>query len=75
MPVRLHCDAEVILGRVANADRRERLKSIDPVSVRALIDSTRLLDVDPHPLLDLDVTHLSPMDAAARILKHVNALG
>jgi hypothetical protein len=72
VPVRLHCDTEVLLGRVDNADRRERLKSIDPVGVRALIDSTRLIDVRPHTALDLDVTNLSPTDAAARILDHVN---
>jgi hypothetical protein len=62
----------VLLGRVDNVDRRERLKTIDPVGVRALIESTRLVDVEPYAPLDLDVTELSPEDAASRILDHVN---
>lgn len=72
VPVRLHCDIEVLLGRVDNDDRRERLKSIDPVGVRSLIESTRLIDVAPYTALDLDVTNLAAVDAAARILGHVN---
>ena len=74
VPVHLRCETEVLLQRVANPDRRERRKSIDPVSVRALIESTRLVGTAPHPSLEVDTTDLAPEDAAARILDHVDAL-
>lgn len=74
VPVRLHCETEVLLGRVGNPDRRERRKAIDPRGVRRLIEATRLLDVSEHHSLDVDTTNLAPDDAAARILEHVDAL-
>lgn len=74
VPVRVHCEIEALLRRVDNDDRRQRMKSIDPAGVRALIDSTRLLDVAGHDPIELDTTHLSPDDAAASILDHIDEL-
>ena len=74
VPVRVHCEIEALLRRVDNDDRRQRMKSIDPVGVRALIDSTQLVDVAAHNPIELDTTYLGPDDAAARILDHIDAL-
>jgi hypothetical protein len=74
VPVRLHCESDELVRRVGNPDRRERRKTIDPVGVRALAESTRLIGVEPHQALDIDTTTLAPSDAAARILDHVDVL-
>ncbi len=71
VPIRLLIDQDEHLRRVVNPNRRDRWKSIDPQDV---YDETPLLSiVHPH-LLELDVSKLSPEDAAEAIMNHIKSL-
>lgn len=74
VPIRLTCETDELIRRVPNADRQERLKWIDPDGVRAFVSATQLLPLHPYSPLEIDVTTLSPMAAAQRILDHVRSL-
>jgi hypothetical protein len=67
LPVVLVADAEEILRRVVAPERAARHKLVDPTRAEAIID-----ELAPHPPWDdlrhLDVTSLSPADAARHIL-------
>ena len=71
VPVRLTCEIDELLRRVPQPDRRARLKWIDADTVRAFVESRALLTVHHPALLELDVTSISPDEAAARILTHL----
>jgi hypothetical protein len=68
------CARDEILRRVPNADRRERLKWIDPGAVGAFIDEHELIELDGHPLLQVDVTARPPDGTARHILAHIDSL-
>ncbi len=71
MPIRLLIDQDEHLRLVVNPNRRDRWKSIDPQDV---YDETPLLSiVHPH-LLELNVSNLSPEDAAEEIMNHIKSL-
>ena len=63
----LHCDPDEIIRRITNADRAARLKLVDPDRARELMSSAMTLPTWPE-LIDLDITGLSPADAAARVI-------
>ena len=63
----LHCDPEEVLRRVPNPDRAARLKLVDAGHARTVMDRGMTLPDWPE-LVDLDITGLSPADAAARVL-------
>jgi hypothetical protein len=69
--VLLHCNTAALTARVANIDRRERQKWIDPVGLRDYVDSHSLVDVaDLDPVsIDTDVT--DPAAAVAIILERL----
>lgn len=72
IPVRISCDTEELLRRVAGAGRRERFKWVDANLVQAYIESRSLLAVETQSALDLDVTMLSSVCAAKRVLWHID---
>jgi predicted kinase len=74
VPVRLHLDAAEHNARIATAERARALKLSDPEVGRRYRDGPGLLKVRHANLLDLDVTGLSPQEAAARILAHARGL-
>lgn len=63
----LRCDAEEVLRRVPNPDRAARLKLVDPVVARRVIDAGMSLPDWPE-LVDLDTTRLSAAETAARVI-------
>jgi hypothetical protein len=63
----LHCDPEEVLKRIANDDRAARMKLVDPDRARTLMASPLVLPAWPE-LVDLDVTRLSPEEAATRVI-------
>ena len=63
----LHCDPEEVIKRIPNPDRAARMKLVDPVRARELMSSTLVLPNWPE-LVDLDVTGLSPVEAASRVI-------
>ena len=71
MPVNVQINAKEHLKRVVDPKRRERWKSINPKDVH---DKTPLLSIDHPHLLDLDVSNLSPDEAAKAIIDYVNKL-
>jgi hypothetical protein len=75
VPIRITCEAEELIRRVTNADRRERSKWIDPDGVRALVSSTSLLSLDEYDPIEIDVTGVPPEESAWQVLQHVQRLG
>ena len=75
VPVRLLCDAPELARRNGTPSRRERFKEVDPEA--ALERHARFEVYKPdHPnALSLDVTRLSPDEAASAILEHARHLG
>ena len=71
VPVRLLINQDEHLKRVTNPKRRERWKSIDPQDVH---DKTPLLSIYHPNLFSLNVSNLSPTDAAEAIMNHIKIL-
>jgi hypothetical protein len=65
VPVHLVCDVDEQLRRVTAPERHARMKWIDPDAVRAHVESTEMLV--PTGALVLDITAMSPEDAAAAV--------
>lgn len=63
----LHCDPEEVLRRVPNPDRAERMKLVDPDRARTIMAAGMTLPTWPE-LVDLDITGLTPAEAAARVV-------
>ena len=70
-PVRLLIDQDEHLRRVVDPKRRDRWKSIDPQDVH---DETPLLSISHPNLFSLNVSNLSPEDAAEAIMNHIKIL-
>ena len=68
----LHCDPDEVIRRIPNADRAARLKLVDPDRARELMSSAMTLPTWPE-LVDLDITGLSPPEAAARVIALADA--
>jgi len=64
----LHCDPEEVIRRIPNADRAARLKLVDPERARELIESSAMTLPGWPELVELDVTGLSPAEAASRVI-------
>jgi RimJ/RimL family protein N-acetyltransferase len=71
VPVRLICELEELCRRVPSPERSERLKLTDPVLVRQLALTRRVLDPPEHDALTIDVTHSAPEGTARAILDHL----
>ena len=63
----LHCDPEEVIERIPNADRAARMKLVDPERARTLMASPLILPGWPE-LVELDITGLSPAEAATRVI-------
>jgi hypothetical protein len=74
VPIRIICETEELIQRVTNDDRKERLKWIDPDGVRTFVASARLISLDEHLAIDINVTSLSPTEAAQQVLQRVRSL-
>ena len=74
VPVRLHISVEENARRIISPERAQHLKIMDPEAPARLAAGPGILRVEHPNLLDLDVTGLTPQDAAARILKHARGL-
>ena len=66
-PVRLICDVEELVRRIASPERKERLKDISPDNARAAFKEP-LMSIDHPAAIDLDITHLPPKEAARIIV-------
>ncbi len=67
----LRCELEEIERRVASPERAVRFKETSADRTRKNIHTYRLLRIDHPNCLELDITHLSPIQAAQAILAHV----
>lgn len=70
VPVRLLCDLDELLRRVQSPERRGLKKLIDPDWLRRHYGQVEVLDPDHPDMLTLDVTHLTPEEAARIVLEH-----
>ena len=69
IPVRLLCDSQEHVKRIAQPDRAKRMKDTHPETARA--SSPERLYEPTHPnTLTLDVTHLSAIEAASIIIQY-----
>lgn len=75
LPVRLLCDEAELRRRVVNEDRRARMKMTDADRVSAYVRDDKVLEPDHPGLMTLDVTAISPQEAAMLILKRAADLG
>lgn len=71
VPVRLLINQDEHLKRVTNLHRRDRYKSIDP---QEAYDERQLLALEHPNLLEMNVSNLSPQDAAEVIMNHISKL-
>jgi len=72
LPVLLHCDPAALTARVANADRRDRMKWIDQPAVDEFVRTHRLIDVSDLDPLTIDTSTTDPIDAARLILERLD---
>jgi hypothetical protein len=70
VPVRLSCSVEEMEKRIVQPDRKARMKETNPESPKRNAENHTVLSVDHPNLLNLDVTNLTPGNAAAAILNH-----
>jgi hypothetical protein len=75
IPVRLTCRTDELLRRVPGADRKARLKWIDPDGVRTFVEASELIEIDHPALIDIDVTTQHARATASRILDHLRQQG
>ncbi len=71
VPIQVNCAEHEHLLRVPNADRAARHKWIDPNAVQAFLGRKRLLRAS-RDQLDIDVTDLTPVEAADMILRQLD---
>ncbi|EFH83468.1 hypothetical protein [Ktedonobacter racemifer] len=71
LPVILRCEPEEICRRVTSPERAVRFKERSADNTREKIRTYRLLRVDHPNCLELDITNLSPIQAALTIIAHV----
>jgi hypothetical protein len=69
--VRLLCEVEELCRRIASPERRVLMKSTDPDWIRARAATQQVLDPGLPSTLTLDITSMSPDEAAGRIFSHV----
>lgn len=71
LAVLLHCEPAALLSRVANADRRDRMKWVDPSAVGEFVRTHGLVDVSDLDPLTIDTSTTEPAAAAAVILQRL----
>lgn len=72
IPVRLTCSIEELQKRVQSPEREGSLKLTDPDIVLKLTNKHQLMTPQTADFLDLDVTHISPEQAADLIIAALN---
>lgn len=71
IPVRLICDENELCRRIESPDRAERFKDVSSKNARDKFHNQKILNIDHHNLLTLDITNMSPAQAAESIIRHV----
>ena len=72
VPVRLTCDHDVQLERVASPERGPRHKWTDVDGLDRFLRRYDVIDLSAYDPLDIDTTHQSPEQSAATILTHLD---
>jgi len=67
VPVLLRCETSELVMRVANDDRRQRMKLLDPVAAAQMNDEVPPFETDHPNALSLDTTGTPPAESARRI--------
>ena len=71
IPVQIQISKEEHLKRLTRPERRQRWKSIDPLDAE---DNGPLISISHPNLFSLNVSNLSPEDAAEAIMNHIDRL-
>jgi hypothetical protein len=70
VPVRMTVEVDELLRRMSQPERAIRMKMTNPDLARRTFLAQELFAPDHESALELDVTHLGPAEAAARIIEH-----
>jgi hypothetical protein len=73
IPIRLLCAEEELLRRVVRSERASKLKSMDPAAASRDAKGRNVLAVNHANGMTLDVTALSPQEAARLIVTHIQS--
>jgi hypothetical protein len=73
IPIRLLCAEKELLRRVVSSERAFKLKSMDPRAASRDAKGRNVLAVNHANGMTLDVTALSPQEAACLILTHIQS--
>lgn len=72
VPIRLECEVEENLKRIASPERKAHMKQMKPESAREIRAEKSIISIEHANILDLDITEISAEKAAGIILKHAN---
>jgi len=73
IPIRLLCAEKELLRRVVSSERALKVKSMDPEAASRDAKGRNVLAVNHANGLTLDITTLSPQEAACLILRHIQS--
>lgn len=73
IPVRMLCDVNERVKRIVSADRKARMKCINPAEANDSEAKYTVLETAHPTALTLDVTRLTPLESATAILSHIQA--
>lgn len=74
LPVRLICDEAQLCKRVCSEERKANFKDIDVQSVHLKYQTLGVLNPKHPNVFTLDVTHISPSDAAQKIIAKIQLI-
>ena len=74
IPVRLLCEESELCRRIVSPERAERFKDISSRNARDKHRTQQVLNSDHQNLLSLDVTNLTPLQAARAIIRHAEVI-
>jgi len=74
LPVRLICEEQELCRRVVSADRRARLKTINLEDAKNIVKNHKVLQPVNPRCMTLDVTQLTAVKAAEKILQQLTTL-
>ena len=72
-PIRLNCSVDETIRRAQSPDRDVEFKLTDAATLQNILATNDLLTPPDKNFLDLDITQLSPVAAAQKILAHLNS--
>ena len=74
IPIRILCDEGELCHRIQSLDREKHFKETSVKNLKLKLRAKKLLAIKHPHLLDLNVTQLTPLEAAGLIISHANSV-